>query len=309
MNMARVTAVVALIGFGMLSMAGAEDKVTLKMKYLPGTNVTTMKMDSTGTVTMDGKEMPGSKSSMTMVMEIENGKPDAKGQQELTITYTKIKQMTSAGGQEMSFDSEGDADKQDKNLAQICKPILGAKIKVLLDAKGEIAAVKGLDEMFDKMAKDNPAAAQMMAEMKKSFGGEGIKQILASSQKMLPEKPVSTGDTFENTMDMTAPLIGAMKIVISGKIKSIEKNVATIDFTGKAASKEATTQMGVASVTIKKMSLDQKGQMTFDIEKGVTSESTMGQTMEMEMSMKAGDQEKSMKMKQEMTITTTTVPK
>jgi len=308
MKNARLAAVLAVVGFAFLSFADAQE--TLKLKYPPGTYVTTMKMDMDASTTLDDQDMPGQKSSMTMVMEMTYGKPDADGKQEIAIKYTKVKQSTTAGGKEMAYDSEGPADKQDSNLAGMFKPMLDAKIVAVLDAQGKVESVKGLDSMFDDMAKSNPASAGMTGEMKKSMGDESIKQMFDMPRKLLPDKPVSEGDKYDAKVDITVPFLGKLAIAYEGKIESIKDNVATISLTGKGGNdKPTTTQMGPAKMDINKMKIDQTMQQKFDIKKGMATQQDTTQTMSMEMGMKVGEESKTMKITQKMTMTTTTVPK
>ena len=267
--------------------AHAQDKVSFQFKYVPGTYVTTVKMQSDQQIT--GPQQMNQKMTMTMAMEMVVDKPTATGQQ-LHITYRRIQQAVKGGPVEMSYDSADKAEKTDeKNPLAVLGGLVDAAIDVTLDADGKVTKVKGMNEIWDKMAQDNPAAA---GQMKKSMGEKMLTEQLSQSARQLPTKPVAVGDSWDYSQKQDLPMGGTLDMKTTCTLKKIEQSgdhkVAVIDMTGGTAKVNADTEKKPADdATAQKLKMDlqQTGTMKVNIATGQTEESNVLQDMSMNMAM------------------------
>lgn len=298
-------------------------RIELKVKYPPGTYQTTMAMDSTTAMTMAdlGQEPRLVSMSMLMEMRMVYGRPGADGRQEVTMTYTRIRQSTQAGGREMLYDSNN-PEEQSSPLAPMYKPMLGAQFVAVIDADGKLVSLKGVDELFEKMAKENPAIAPLMNQFKKSLN---MRELFDLGSKFLPAQPVAIGETFEKQADLPVPMFGTLAITYHGRLLSVQKTpagrIAIIDFSGKAVKAPAASQPAASSPAASepgeptspfeqaRLTLNQTGQQIFNVDKGMVQEATMIQAADVESPITAGDRQgtMTMSMKQTVKLTTTEV--
>jgi hypothetical protein len=300
------------------------DRVTLKVKYPPGAYLATMKMDSTTAVAMAdmGAEPRTVTMSMLMDMHMDYGRPDGQGRQDVTITYTRVRQAMQMGDREIVFDSNDPADKQSPQMAQMLGPMVGARIVVVVDAAGKVVSIQGLDELFNKIASGNPAMAPMMNDLKKNFGEQNIREMCELGSRYLPAKPVAVGEEFEQTADLRLPMFGTMQMTYHGKVASIAKTpagrIATIQFTGRAtvpgpaasppASQADSQPSMMPQMSNIKLTLDQTGTQTFNVDKGLLVEATINQTGDIQSSVNMAGTQKDITTTLKQTITMTVSP-
>jgi hypothetical protein len=287
--------------------SSAQDKITLKQKYTPGKyevkQVVTSQMETATAGQQVSQDM-----EMTMVLGLNVAKPDEKGTIKVEMTFDKIKQKVSSGGKAvLEYDSEAAA--QTGPLASVYKSLLSAKISFEVTVDGKIQKAKGLEEIWDSMAKDNPAMAPMADTMKKQFGNAMLENLMTQAAKSFPEKSVAVGDTWKVDTKMNVPIIGELNVSQDCKLKAIEGKLAVLDITSKAKTEKAVdTKLGPMTVTIDKMETTQTGTMKVDTESGMAVQQNWDGTMDMSMSMQGPDGEKmqttsKQKMKIEVTMT------
>ena len=278
----------------------AQDKITLKLKYLPGTYVTTMKTSQEQQIT--GPQKITQTVSMTMVMEMTVDKASDNGQQ-IHVTYKRIAQAIKGGPVEMAYDSADKKGGDEKNPMAILGNMVDAAIDVTLDADGKVTKVKGMNEIFDKMAKDNP---MMGDQMKKSMGDKTVTEMFDGARRNLPDKPVAVGDKWECTQKVDSPMGGAMDIKTVYTLKKIESadghKVAIIDVAGGTSVKDAGDKKPDDDATKPKLDIQQTGTMKVNVETGQATESNIDQDMSMDM--KVGDTTMSVKSKGKINMTT-----
>jgi hypothetical protein len=284
--------------------AFAQEKVSLQLKYVPGTYVTTTKMSSEQQIT--GPQQMNQTMTMTMVREMVVDKPTANGQQ-LHILYRRIQQSVKGGPMEMSYDSADKAEKGDeKNPLAVMGGLVNAPIDVTLDAGGKVAKVKGINEIWDKMAQDSPAVA---GQLKKSMGEKMLTEEISQSARQLPSKPVAPGDSWEVSQKQDLPTGGTMDLKMTCTLKKIEEagghKVAVIEMTGGTAKpKPDDTEKkpdGDAPAKTMTMDLQQTGTMKINVATGQTEESDIVQ--DTTMNMVVGDMKMNVKGKSKINTT------
>ena len=253
---------------------GAE-KVKLEMKYLPGKYLVSMAQDMDQEITVAGQEQQQKISSL-MVMEMEVEKPDPRGARKAKIIYKRIKQSMQVGAMSQEFDS-ADPAKASGPLAAGFQPLVGAEITLTIDPNNQITDVSGLDEILDKQARDNPAAARTLRQMKKSMG-KSLKDMVSLSARVLPDKPIAPGGTWNVETPVDAPMIGKMKIKQTCTLQKIERaargRTAVIAVKGNLKSeKPTTTEMGPVRLVVNKIDMTYEGTLRHLVELGLAESS------------------------------------
>lgn len=287
MSLRSMTALVALM-LAACPLLG-EEKITLKQKFLPGKYQMKQEVVTQMETTMQTQTMKQSM-EMTMTISLVIEKPDAQGIRKLSMSFDQICQKMSMGGQVMmDYDSAKPAD-ENNMMAKIFKPLLSAKISADLTAEGKLQNAKGLEELWDTMAKDNPQLAPVAQQMKKQMGNSMVENLMMQAGKTYPDKPVGVGDTWKSEIKMDAPMVGPIVMSQDSKLAGVETvdgtKVASIDYVTKGKiDKPSETTMGATKVTIKSLDSTQKGTMKVNLETGMASENKADADMEMSMEM------------------------
>jgi len=268
--------------------AWAAEKIVLKTKYTPGTYVSTMSthMD---TVTQMAQGMSiTQKVKMLIITEIAVQKPGPEGQK-IEMTYKRIKQSITGGPISMSYDSEDPPDQQDSMLSGIYKGLLGTKLTMLLGPDGRVVEVRGFDEMWGKLAKESPGAANIMAQMKKQFGQQTLEQTVSAADQYLPGKPVAKGESWVVAHKQEIPMMGLVDVTQNCKLTDIIKTpagkIAVIDISSKIASDTPATMPAESTmpVSISKTDIRQSGTMKMNVKLGMMTQMKLDQKSLIEM--------------------------
>ena len=251
-------------------------KVGLRVKYLPGKYLMTMTQDMKQNITAGGQEQQQTiVARMEMMMEV--SKPGADGAREAKIIYKRIKQSVKMGAMSQEFDSN-DPAKSDGPLAAALKPLIGAELTLTIAADGKATKVAGLDEIIDKQAKANPAAAQRLRQTKASMS-KSLKDMVSASARTLPSKPVAPGEKWDAESPVNVPFIGQVNVKQACTLEKVEKTaagqIAHLSVKGTMKSDKATTTaMGPATLTVKKLEMNYDAKTRFDVKLGMAVSAT-----------------------------------
>lgn len=170
--------------------AWGQEKVTFQVKHVPGSYVTSV---ATQTVQQVGNDRAAAQTAtMTVVQEITIDKPTDQGQH-VRVVHRRIQQSHKGGPVEMTYDSADKPLPNEKNPLAVIGLVVDVPIDVTLDKAGKVTEVKGLDQVWEKVAVESPLLAR---QMKATFS-EMVKEQFAQSSRVLPDKPVGLGDTWE----------------------------------------------------------------------------------------------------------------
>jgi len=273
----------------------AADKITLKQQYPAGTYVMTTESDMKQDMNMGPAGAMKQNVKMLMAMEMTAEKPAKDKTQVLHISYKRIKMSVTGGPMGLSFDSERPPVAGDETspvsamMWQMLKPLLGAKFDITIDGEGKPVKITGMDRLWEEMAGANPAAAPMMANMKKSFGDETMKMMFSQIAGQLPKAPVAVGEKWKTNQVLPVPMLGNMTIEQECTLKEVRKTsagrIARIDFVGKFSKGKPKAGANAApmGITISKMAGQQTGTMRFNVDTGMFTEMVVDQKMTMEM--------------------------
>jgi hypothetical protein len=269
----------------------SDGPVELKAKWVAGKRYLEQ-MTMNQKMTMN---LPGGNKPMETDTEIEMGfsfstlkqRPD--GGAEIEMKFLSEKMSTKMAGQELaSFDSTTDPSRDGANpMAPTMRKMIGAHVKFLTDANGNIDQVEGYDDFVKQITSGAPPQSQMM--VKNMFNEDSLKQFGPHSQG-LPGKPVKVGDTWPVKLDVGAGPLGKMDMSMDYKFDGWEEHdghhCAVLSHTGKISSQGGTSTSGV------NMSIDSgktTGKSWFDPELGTLVDTSADQTMNLKMKVQGKD--------------------
>lgn len=261
----------------------ADDPVTIKPKYQPGQYLTTVQMDNKSVTKVGGQDIAtDTKQTMEIVYDV--AKPDDAGNVVIQMKFRRFAQTVNGPMGEMSFDS-AKPDEGNQDLGKALLPLTKASIKLTVGADGTVKEVSGLSEMWDKM--DLPAAAK--AQMKQNLGDKMISGMIQQQTAALPSKPVSVGESWKSEQEMAVPMLGQMKPDLTITLKEVKQSEsgkrAVLVTAGKIVTEGKEMDMGGASMTIKKMTLNVNSTGEVDLDDVLLNESTTSTDGEMQMEM------------------------
>lgn len=125
---------------------------------------------------------------------------DAAGNIALIATYENFRVKNKSMQGEFTYDSQDEASSS-PNLVDTYGAMLGKQFNVIISPAGEIVRVSGMDRIIDDMldqqsALDETVREQMKTGLKQQLGDHALKDQLASTFDIYPDKKVRPGDTW-----------------------------------------------------------------------------------------------------------------
>ena len=282
-RIAIAAVVLAACGALAASNAWADDKVSLKPKYVPGSYVQTITTDGSAKMKMGDRDME-TKTTMVMTLSMTVAAPDGDGVKKITMKFKRVQMNISAAGQTFAVDTDKPAAEGEEGpaakMGDVFSKLSKAEIIVAIAADESIKGVTGLDKLWDEMAKADPAMAAQAAGMKKSLGDVMIKNMMKRSTASYPDKPVGVGDvwTTELPMPMEMPGLGKTTVKMTNTLKAIEGDgkVAVTSVKGKLETEKApaaTAPEGDTAPIQPKITMDMDGTMRLNGENILLSSS------------------------------------
>ncbi len=253
--------------------SSAPATVRFQRMYPPGSYTMTQTLNMDQAISGRGMEQQH-KLSQTIVHSLVASKPDAAGERTLEMRIRRIKQEVKAGPQTMVYDSDLPPEKQTSPMAGLLGPLLKVKIVAVVGPDGTVRKVSGADEMWEEMAKNNPAVAMMAEAMKKNFGNATVQSLMLQAYEMMPGRPVGLGENWTSRMELPIPMVGGMKVEQKLWLKAIEDTpsgkVAVLEKVGTIKTDKPTqTTIGPATVTFRSVEVAQKGQLRYNEKLGI----------------------------------------
>ena len=287
--------------------AAADDSVLLKPKFVAGRTIyieTREKTEQMMSGGMFGDEGMSLKIDEVFAVRRKIDKVSV-AEVELTLAFDRISQsFDGAMTGSMTYDSDAPAPDSDAEmLSEIFAPFVGKSFKLKLDVQRRVESVDGLSKVIEEIA-DAIVGNQLFDQLKQAFSDDSLKSTWGASLWVLyPNKAVSAGDTWKNTLKIPAPQLGGLTYDFDCKLDRIDKKdgrkFATVSFQGKIkrTGKAEPNQMGM---TILVRSGSFEGKATFDVERGELVERSETTSMELAVSMPGAedDDEPAMTIKQ-----------
>ena len=290
-------------------------KITLKIGFPPGRYEMVQEMDMKMTIdmTMEGQDPPPTQQvnqKMTFWSTMDVSQPDAAGNTTMKVQFTRMKQEMD-GLVQMSLDTDDVESLKNNPLGKMLAGLCETTMTIVVDADGKAIEVKGVDEMWDRMAKDAPAGAgAVIGSFKQSMGNNAMARMYTQPMAMAPEEPVGIGSVWRPEITIPMPMMGDMVFRNECELVSIgpadQGYVATVKVSGTAtAEKGQKQQFGPASVTIDSMDLDMNGQILVNVDSGVPVDESIDLSGTYDMTSSAGKVEVKMTVSMEGTTRTT----
>ena len=160
---------------------------------------------------------------MTIDMNWQVRQVSADGVAEIQQSIDRFQMKLVAPGHgpiELDTAAANPSDPMGQMLLENVRPMIGLKILQQMNNRGEILNVRLSPEAEQRLQRDQPGPLQEM------FSPEGVKSLMNQSTAVLPEQPVSPGDTWTGSSTTQSPA-GDMRMDLSYVYRG------TIDFGGR----------------------------------------------------------------------------
>lgn len=272
--------------------ARADEPVTLKYKWNKGETIT-YRMTTDTKTKMSG--IPGmgdidmtQKQVMISSMNVKDVAADGVATVVLSFDTIQVTMEHPMMGK-MSYDSDKKDDNAKGNpLASSFGAMIGETMTFVIEPTGAVRSAEGMNriikKVIDAVEKENPGAGAIMEQqLQGAFGDEAMRKTYEQALKILPDKPVKTGDTWTTSMDMPMPGMGTLKSNITSTYQGTDKadgrSVAKIANTVVINLDPAAVNNPDAKIELKDGKGD--GVNLFDIERGQLHKGTANATIPM----------------------------
>ncbi len=199
------------------------------------------------------------------------------------VSYDRIAMETDAMGQHIKYDSR-DSVGSNPQLA-ILNGMIGKPFQMTVSATGQVLQVSGFDAVLNGMTgnPNDPGAAAARQQFEQMFSDEAVKQMLAQSTYIYPEKTVKPGDTWTKTHTSNMGPI-AMEINNTYKLESANDKTAKVSLNATIVGKTATGNGAIQGMTVD-MKGKQSGTLTLEIATGILQKMDLTQDIDGNMEM------------------------
>jgi hypothetical protein len=275
MMIKRFALIVALMF--MVQAANAEDKVSLSLKLEKGDSyISTIDMTQTNKQTINGEEQVLTQ-QMLMSYAYNVTSKNKAGEMDIKLTYKHVKVSQDYGHQVTAYDSEKPPDFLDPSMKGLAS-LPGTELFVKLDSRGKVIEIEGINGMLDKMiaAMEIPNSANkdaILADLRKQFGDDAIRQTIEQITWFYPEKPVAIGESWIAYNDLKA--VFPMTTSSTYTLKSSQNGQAQIDLVSDIKS-DTTQPISMGQLEMKyDIAGSQDGSMNVDLTSGLPLSSTV----------------------------------
>jgi len=257
------------------SMLTAQEKYMVKPRFEPGKYVQTM-VTSNDMVTrvgdLDSEDGIPMKQEQTMKNLLEVSRPNAQGTQKVKMTFVEIKMNQTVMGMEMIYDST-DKDLQDPRIAPVLSAMLGSAFTFDLTKDGKTENVKGVDDLWEKIAENMPGAgAEVIKAMKDNMGDEMLSNMMNGFDNDFGKEPRAIGEQWTETKSHRIPIFGESETELTHTLKSVKDNVAVIATDGTIKMESGLFDMGPVKLKFEKGDMDIVSTTSINLKTGLVFE-------------------------------------
>jgi len=174
------------------------------------------------------------------------------------------------------------------DLDKIYDPMVGGQINFQISKEGKVTELTGMDEIFEKISKNNQAMSLLLNNLKSSMSDNSLKKSTQQALDLhLPKTKVRIGDTWSESGKLDLPMIGILKFEGTFRLKEVKKiKGARIAFIQMNLVLKPDNEQSIISlpmgINFKCEKINQEGIILFDIDKGMLKKSTVYQSSVME---------------------------
>jgi hypothetical protein len=238
------------------------------------------------------QDVQGQKVAMTQQMgvgytfAVESVEPDGTAWVKTTYDWVMMKHDTPMGKTE--YDSANPPE-EIPLMAKGSATLVGNSISMLLEPKGTVLEVKGLDALFQKMLEEidipqGPAFEGVEKQLKDQFGDDALKEMMRNMMTHFPDEPVQVGDSWDQKVVIAKGF--PMIIETTHTLREHKDGVAIIDneSTIRPNPDASPLEMGTTRMRYE-LSGTQKGTTRIDVATGMPLGAELTQTFEGQVNM------------------------
>jgi len=281
--------ILGLVG-GLFAFSPIAKKIEFKFKLNPGkTYKQETTMISNTTQTLQGTEMQSKNVvSSTTYMEM---KDEGDTSSVYSVWYDEITMDIEGGGMNQTFSSDTSSLAMVDPMSSILAGLIERKFDATINTKGKVTYVENLEEIIDvAVGSEGGAQADMVKEqISSSYGDGGFAKNMEMSTRIMPDKPVKPGDSWEIEQYTSTglPLI----LTSTYTLKNVSDGIATIGVSGKLKidpENAKTTIQGMNATYF--MDGTREGEVKMEIESGWMESGTLTDNIVGSISLEASPQ-------------------
>lgn len=268
-----------LAGIGAAARPAAAQSVELRWKLEAGTELGYRTATRTETQLPQG--MGTSTTSMDTTERWSVLGVDGDGNATIRLTTERVRMSMEGPMGTMSVDSANEADSGSSALDAVTA-MAGTSYSVVLDPRGTMVELSGLEELRDALAAriSDPAAQAMLDQ---TLSEEALRGQWELGMTALPAGAVGVGSTWQNDITVSLPPAGTMIAAFSNEVESIDGDLVVMAGSGNMSVSDGSVVRSPTPVPVTLGDATLSGTSRFEAGRGLllAAEVTMAAQMSM----------------------------
>ena len=244
-----------------VSCASSGEKLDLKLRLQEGKTYTLRMVNDQKMInTVQGREMEMSqKMSTEFTFDVQN--VDEAGDATVEVNFQAVSAEMEGPMGKISYDSANPTEVTHP-MVKALAAMAGQSYTVVLSEKGEVKKVEGMKEIMARVIEsldlpDGQAKEMMEKQFENMFGDQATVEMMGQWFSMIPDQPVSVGDSWSKTVFETT----RMPVIIENKwtLKERKAGVAVVDMESEIKSNLDAEPMDMGPV---KLTMDISGEQS-----------------------------------------------
>lgn len=258
-------------------------KVTLAIRFAPGSYVQTEEMDMEMKLWDDEREHEVMMSQEVLTSgDVVIDERDDSGEQTVAYTLRRVRMDISVPGREISADSDARWQGGRDELRETLSALVGWRAE-LRGRDGKLKAdPRAMEDLNERMSRSFMMRGGQAQALGKMMGPLLDELLTRHWGALLPGKPVGPGDTWQKQMTLkTVPMLGEMTLDCDCRLVDVEesdgKKIAVLRFTvrtsvgSRAIDVSAMGGPGASKAQLEELQLDLDGIARFDVALGLST--------------------------------------
>lgn len=205
---------------------------------------------------------------------------DRDGNATISNTTDRIRMSVTGPMGTMSVDSADEAGSG--SPFEALKALAGTSYSVVLDPRGELVGMAGLEELREALRAQMPDPSGQ-AMLDQFLSEEALRGQWSQGAYALPAEAVGVGSTWDHAATIPVPTFGAMELLTSYRVESIDEDHVVIGMSGNMSLADGAIATAPIPVTLGEMAI--AATTRFDAARGLLlgTDSTMTLQMTVEM--------------------------